>query len=205
MNWRRRLRVSGVVFVAAPLLRLLAASWRVEWRGVPVARAAGTRARLFAFWHGELLPISWGLRDRGVVAMVSEHRDGELIARVLQRWGFGLVRGSSTRGGGKVLLGMIRALAEGRDGAITPDGPRGPAGVPHIGAVRAALRAGVELVPVRVTVSRAWRARSWDRFLIPTPFARVTITASEPWVPTEADDATLVAALQRRLGAVEGR
>jgi len=205
VSWRRRLRVSGVVFIAAPLLRLLAASWRVEWRGVPVARPRGARGRLFAFWHGGLLPIAWGLRGRGVVAMVSEHRDGELIARVLDRWGFGLVRGSSTRGGGKVLLGMIRALAEGRDGAITPDGPRGPAGVPHIGALRAAQRAGVDIVAVSVTASRAWRARSWDRFLIPKPFARVTITASDPWAPTEADDGTLVAELQRRLGAAETR
>jgi lysophospholipid acyltransferase (LPLAT)-like uncharacterized protein len=200
VSWRRTLRLQGLLFVAAPLLRLLASTWRIEWRGQPLMRSAASPARLFAFWHGGLLPIAWAIRGRGIVAMVSEHRDGELIARVLEGWGFGLVRGSSTRGGGKVLLGMIRALAEGRDGAITPDGPRGPAEVPHIGTVRAAQRAGVAITPLRVEASRAWRARSWDRFLVPKPFARVVITADAPWPPGEGDDASLVDELRRRIG-----
>lgn len=200
MNWRRWLRLQGILLVAAPLLRLLASTWRVEWRGVSLTRPVGSPARLFAFWHGGLLPIAWAIRGRGIVAMVSEHRDGELIARILRRWGFALVRGSSTRGGGKVLLGMIRALADGQDGAITPDGPRGPVEVPHIGAVRAAQRAGVAIVPVRVVASRAWRARSWDRFLVPKPFARVVITADAPWIPGDGDEGALVEELRRRIG-----
>lgn len=200
MSWRRWLRLQGLLLVAAPLLRLLASTWRVEWRGVPLARPSGTPARLLTFWHGGLLPIAWAIRGRGIVAMVSEHRDGELIARILRGWGFALVRGSSTRGGGKVLLGMIRALADGQDGAITPDGPRGPIEVPHIGAIRAAQRAGVAIVPVRVETSRAWRARSWDRFLVPKPFARVVITAETPWIPGAGDDGALVEELRRRLG-----
>ena len=200
MSWRRWLRLQGILLVAAPLLRLLASTWRVEWRGVSLTRPVGSPARLFAFWHGGLLPIAWAIRGRGIVAMVSEHRDGELIARILRRWGFALVRGSSTRGGGKVLLGMIRALADGQDGAITPDGPRGPVEVPHIGAVRAAQRAGVAIVPVRVVASRAWRARSWDRFLVPKPFARVVITADAPWIPGDGDEGALVEELRRRIG-----
>jgi len=200
VSWRLWLRLQGILLVAAPLLRLLASTWRVEWRGVPLTRASGSSARLFAFWHGGLLPIAWAIRGRGIVAMVSEHRDGELIARILRRWGFALVRGSSTRGGGKVLLGMIRALADGRDGALTPDGPRGPFEVPHIGAIRAAQRAGVPIMPVRVVASRAWRARSWDRFLVPKPFARVVITADAPWIPGGGDDAALVEELRRRIG-----
>jgi lysophospholipid acyltransferase (LPLAT)-like uncharacterized protein len=95
---------------------------------------------------------------------------------------------------------MIRALADGQDGAITPDGPRGPFEVPHIGAVRAAQRAGVAIVPVRVVASRAWRARSWDRFLVPKPFARVVITADAPWIPGDGDEGALVEELRRRIG-----
>lgn len=200
MRWRRWLRLQGVLLVAAPILRMLASTWRIEWRGIPLTRPSGSSARLFAFWHGGLLPIAWAIRGRGIVAMVSEHRDGELIARILQRWGFALVRGSSTRGGGRVLLGMIRALADGRDGALTPDGPRGPAEVPHVGALRAARRAGVAIVPMRVEASRAWRLRSWDRFLIPKPFARVVITVDVPWSPGTGDEAVLVEEFRRRIG-----
>lgn len=207
MSARRRWRLRLAAVLGRPLLGLLARSWRVEWRGAtaairPATRGAAAPAVLVAMWHGELLPVGWGIRRHRPVGMVSEHRDGEIIARVLRGWGYDLVRGSSTRGGGRALLALIRAIGAGRQGGITPDGPRGPAGVPQLGAIHAARRAGVAIVPVRAVVSRAWRVRSWDRFVVPKPFARVVLTAGEPWHPAGGDEDAL-AEFARRMGPVD--
>jgi lysophospholipid acyltransferase (LPLAT)-like uncharacterized protein len=131
--------------------------------------------------------------------MVSEHADGEIIARIVQRWGWETVRGSTSRGAGRVLLAMIRALEAGRIGALTPDGPRGPAGVAQAGAIVAARRSGALLVPARIAVDRSWQGRGWDRFTLPKPFARVVISYGAPWRP-DGDDAAAAEELGRRLG-----
>lgn len=200
----RARRVRWTVALGEPLLRLLATTWRIEERGREgwqAARSSG-RSVLFAYWHGHLLPISWALRGHRVVGMVSEHADGEIIARIVHRWGWDTVRGSTSRGAGRVLLAMIRVLESGRVGALTPDGPRGPAGVAQAGAILAARRGGACLVPARVAVDRSWRGRGWDRFTLPKPFARVVITYGAPYDP-EGDDATCAEELARRIGPAE--
>jgi len=125
----RKLR--WTVRAGAALLRLLASTWRVR----PVndgplneARRSGQHV-LFALWHGELLPLLWYQRGRGVAVLISEHRDGEIVAQIAESLGYRTVRGSSSRGASRALLGLARAIEEGHDGAITPDGPRGPAHV----------------------------------------------------------------------------
>jgi lysophospholipid acyltransferase (LPLAT)-like uncharacterized protein len=107
--------------------------------------------------------------------MISEHRDGEIIARIAEAFWFTTERGSTSRGAARALIGLARAVESGRSAAVTPDGPRGPAHVFAPGAVIAAQRAGVPIIPIRVSASSAWRLKSWDRFLIPKPFARVDI------------------------------
>lgn len=202
----RARRVRWVVALGEPLVRLLAMTWRIEERGAEAwraARAAGDPV-LFAYWHGHLLPITWARRGDRPVGMVSEHADGEIIARMVQRWGWETVRGSTSRGAGRVLLAMIRVLEDGRMGALTPDGPRGPAGVAQAGAVVAARRSGAVLVPARIAVDRCWRGRGWDRFTLPKPFARVVITYGAPWHP-EGDDAVCAAELGRRIGPADVR
>ena len=94
--------------------------------------------------------------------------------------GYASVRGSTTRGGGRALLGLIRELKNGRTVVLTPDGPRGPVGVFQAGALVAAQRAGVPVVTVAVQVDRAWRLNSWDRFIVPKPFARLSVAFGEP-------------------------
>lgn len=142
---------------------------------------------MFVFWHGQLLPLVHYHRHEGIVVLVSEHDDGEYITRVLERNGFGAVRGSSTRGGTKGLRGLVRAAREGRDLGVTPDGPRGPRGVFKPGALLAAQVAGLPVVPLSVRASSGWRFRSWDGFLVPRPFSRITLEYHEPvWVPREA-------------------
>jgi lysophospholipid acyltransferase (LPLAT)-like uncharacterized protein len=176
----RRLR--WIVRAGTTLLRLLAMTWRmrpVDDEAMCVARASGQRV-IFTLWHGELLPLLWQHRKQGVAVLISEHRDGEIIAQIAHRLGYTTVRGSTSRGGSRALIGLMRAIEGGRDAAVTPDGPRGPAHVFAPGAAIAAQRTGAALVPVRASASRAWRLKSWDRFLIPKPFATVRVAYGPP-------------------------
>ncbi len=147
---------------------------------------------MFVFWHGQLLPLVHYHRQEGIVVLVSEHDDGEYITRVIQRYGFGAVRGSSTRGGTKGLRALVRAAREGKDLGVTPDGPRGPRGVFKPGALLAAQMADLPVIPLSVRASSGWRFRSWDGFLMPKPFSKITLEYHEPVrVPRDADRAGL--------------
>jgi lysophospholipid acyltransferase (LPLAT)-like uncharacterized protein len=149
---------------------------------------------IFSVWHAQLLSLAVRHRDEGVVALVSEHADGEYLVRLIERIGFATVRGSSTRGGIQGLKGLIRAAREGHDLTITVDGPRGPACVFKPGALLAAQTTGCPVIPVGMGCSAAWRFDSWDRFLVPKPFATVRIAYGEPrWVERNADRAALAA------------
>jgi lysophospholipid acyltransferase (LPLAT)-like uncharacterized protein len=140
-------------------------------RGMPV---------IFVFWHGNLLPLVHYHGREGIVVLVSEHADGEYITRILNRSGFGVVRGSSTRGGVRGLKALVRAARGGSDLALTPDGPRGPRGEFKPGALAAAQMTGLPLLPLVVSASRAWRLSSWDGFLVPKPFSTVRIEYLAP-------------------------
>ena len=150
------------------------------------------RPVIFVFWHGVLLPLVHYHRQEGIVVLVSEHADGEYITRVIERNGFGTVRGSSTRGAARGLKGLIREARAGRDLAISPDGPKGPARVFKPGALAAAQVTGLPVVAVGVGASRGWRLRSWDGFLVPQPLSRIGIVYGTPaLVPPGADRAEL--------------
>jgi hypothetical protein len=183
------------------LLRALALTWRVRVINGDVVRALNQSRQPFMYvlWHGQLLPLLWTHRNRQVAVMISEHRDGELIARVAKAIGFRLIRGSTSRGAARALLGACRELESGFDIAVTPDGPRGPAGSVAPGALVISQRTGTPMVPVAASASRAWRLRSWDRFMIPKPFARVIVAYGEPIRSTagSARDATEEAASLR--------
>lgn len=166
----------------AAVIALLARTWRITVKrrgGVEALREAGTPIA-FAFWHGQMLPLLWLHRDEGVAILISSHRDGEIIARIGERLGFRSVRGSSSRGAGRALLGLVRELTSGREVAVTPDGPRGPAERFAPGTLVAAQRAGAAIVPVAAHAASAWRLKSWDRFMIPKPFARITVAYGDP-------------------------
>jgi hypothetical protein len=148
---------------------------------------------LYATWHSHLWDLTDELRDEGVLALVSRHRDGEIIARVLARKGFKLLRGSSTRGGAQAMRELVRAARD-DDGdiVVTVDGPKGPVGEVKDGILFAASRTGLPIVPVGVWAARCWRARSWDRMVIAKPGARVAVVYGEEIrVPADADRHTL--------------
>lgn len=165
-----------IVRLGVWLVRLLGSTWRirrVHGERFDAALASGDPV-VFALWHGQMLPLLYQHRRQGVAVLISEHNDGEIIARIAEHLGFGTIRGSTSRGASRALIAMARHLREGGTIAITPDGPRGPARSFAAGALAAAQRAGATVMPVGVSVSRAWRLRSWDGFLIPKPFSRVT-------------------------------
>lgn len=195
----RARKVRWGVWLGAPLLRLLGYTWRVEEVNAGPWRALVGRGQpyLLSSWHGQLLPHIWANRFRGLCAMVSLHGDGEIISRIIVGLGFRAVRGSSSRGGREAMAGMLQELAEGRSCAITPDGPRGPAGVAHPGVLSIAIRSGAPIVPIRCEISRAWHLRSWDRFQVPKPFARVRVIYGDPWLPTGAGEAAMQELLTR--------
>lgn len=156
------------------------------WRGV--RPPLGLDPAVYVLWHEHLLPAVLLHRDAGAVALVSRHRDGEILARALRRLGHGTARGSSTRGGGPGLRRMIEAGRAGRPLAFTPDGPRGPARTCKPGAVRAASATGLPLVPLAAAATAFRRLGSWDRFLVPAPGARVYVARGRPLAVPEGED-----------------
>ncbi len=169
----------GALFATTRARRVGEEHWRrFREQGQPV---------IYVFWHGQLLPLVHYRRGEGIVVLVSEHADGEYVTRVIEHHGFGTVRGSSTRGATKGLKGLIRAAREGKDLALTPDGPRGPAHVLKPGALLVAQATGLPVIPLAVGASSGWRFRSWDGFLVPRPLARITIEYAPPvHVPRDA-------------------
>ena len=158
---------------------------------------------IFTLWHGQLLPLLYHHRGQGAVILISEHADGEIIARIAISLGYRTVRGSTSRGAARALIGLSRALTDGHDLAITPDGPRGPAGSFAPGAVIVAQRTGAPMVPVAVSANRGWRLRSWDRFLVPKPFARVHVAYGEPVSVTASDTRSAVEEVERARQAMD--
>ena len=184
MGWRTRVAIG----LGSLLLHVLGATWRVTVHGrqALLDRAPEAMRVVLVLWHGQMLPLLWAHRQPTGV-MISQHRDGEIIARVVERFGFFGVRGSSSRGGVRALLEGVQVLKRGADMAITPDGPRGPRHSFAPGALVLAHRAGVPVVSMVAHVDRKWQLRSWDGFEIPKPFARITIEYGEPVVLDDAD------------------
>jgi lysophospholipid acyltransferase (LPLAT)-like uncharacterized protein len=192
-TWRSR----AMLLLGRGFLQMLARTWRIRVvnGGHLLDLRRGGRPFIFALWHGHLLPLLWHHRGQGVLVLISEHRDGEMVARAAESLGYGLIRGSTTRGADRALISLVRELKSGHEVAITPDGPRGPAETFAPGALVAAQRSDSFILPVAASADRAWRLRSWDRFVIPKPFARVTIAYTTP---------TKVSATTSRAAADEG-
>lgn len=188
-RWYDPILLRVIPFLVSLLFRLLMFSCRVvKVEGTErekEARAQGKGNIIYCTWHQRIPYITYYRRSRNLFAMISQSRDGEYIARMVRWVGIRSIRGSSTLGGTKALREIIKKIREGKDGAMLADGPLGPARVAKIGSVIIARSAGAPLMPALWGADRCWSFNSWDRFLIPKPFARVVVYFGEPiWVPS---------------------
>lgn len=178
-----------LAWVGAAFIRLLRISVRLRSHGDATVRAWEAEGRHFvlAFWHRHLLLMRYAYRGPRMSVLVSRSRDGELIARVMQRLGISTSRGSTSRGGAAGLRDLLRRAREGWDLAVTPDGPRGPLREVQPGVILAAAASGLPVIPVAIAASRRRELGSWDRMLVPLPGSRVHVVYGEPIeVPRDA-------------------
>jgi lysophospholipid acyltransferase (LPLAT)-like uncharacterized protein len=210
-SWVKRAQVSMIAGLGYPVINALGHTlrWRVEGLEHFEAILASGRQPVMAFWHGRILPATFYFRRRGIVVITSENFDGEWIARIIERFGYGTARGSTSRGGKKAMLQLVRDMKAGRAAGFTLDGPRGPARVAQAGAVWLASATGNPILPFHLEASSHWSLRSWDRTQIPKPFSTVALAVGEPMgVPGEASQETLEEVrqeLERRLSGLESR
>lgn len=180
--------------------------WKVlGWENWEAARKAG-KGLVYTFWHREICAATWFWRKRGIVVMTSRNFDGEYIARIIRKHGYGAARGSSSRGAGRALVEMIQSLRSGRDAAFTIDGPRGPRFVAKQGSVILAKATGAAILCFHIAPRRAVVfQKSWDLFQIPYPFTRAAIFIAPPiFVSADADDQEQARKLQEVQAALEG-
>ena len=207
----KRAQVAIIPAIATPIIKLLGAtySWRIEGAEHYDHIVHAGRQPIIAFWHGRILPGMLFFRDRGIVVITSANFDGEWIARIIERFGYGSARGSSSRGGARALVQLKKLMAQGRPTAFPLDGPRGPAHVAQPGAVFLAKITGNPLLPFHLEAARAWTVNSWDRAQVPKPRAVIGLAIGEPFhVPPDVDDVGLEAhrvELEARLAALERR
>ena len=179
-------RARRIAPLGAFVLRALGATWRVRFSGFDVDYFKPNY--VYAFLHGDMLMPALILRKVPAAVIISEHGDGAIIAEVLKRLGSQHpIRGSTTRGGTNAVKRLVREM-QNRPWAVTPDGPRGPRGSVQDGVIYLASQSGRPIMPAGFAVSRAKYLQSWDRFVIPAPFARIVVFVSEPMsVPPDID------------------
>jgi lysophospholipid acyltransferase (LPLAT)-like uncharacterized protein len=202
----RRLSLWLFGHLTAGLLRLLGATWRIEVIGSdPREAVRGGSPQLAALFHESMLPCAWFFRGQGYSVAVSRSRDGELIGATLRALGYAdPARGSSSRGGSAALRGLLRHLGKGTTTAVLVDGPRGPARVAKTGIIALARLADRPIQPVAFSARPAIRLNSWDRSLIPLPFARVVCAYSDPLeiAPDTTRDDAIEQAFARKLDEI---
>jgi lysophospholipid acyltransferase (LPLAT)-like uncharacterized protein len=214
-SWResrsKRMQVAAIPRVGAPLIALLGRTyrWRAEGDEHYQAVLASGRRPIMAFWHGRIMPATLFFAHRGIVVITSANFDGEWIGRIIERFGYGMARGSTSRGATRALVQLRKLMADGKPTAFTLDGPRGPAKQAQAGAVFLAKITGNPILPFHIESSRHWTLRSWDRTQIPKPFADLAIAIGAPFeVAPDVDDAGLEArrqALEATLADLEAR
>src|SRR5262249_17845039 len=154
---------------------------------VDPTRPGITSRYIYAFWHENMLCLLSQYAQPNIHVLISRHADGQLIAELARHLGFGLVRGSTNRGGVEAVRQMLR-LSQDAHLAVTPDGPRGPRRIIQPGLIYLAARTGLPIIPIGIGYRRPWRMHSWDQFAVPRPFTHMKCVTAEPiCIPAEAD------------------
>jgi lysophospholipid acyltransferase (LPLAT)-like uncharacterized protein len=186
---RLKIRAADLLFYI--LINLIGITSRFEvvgWKNHDKAEENGGLP-IYCFWHDRIFLTTYWWRNRKIVVMTSRSFDGEYIARFIQRFGYGAIRGSSTRGGVGAVVEMVRLTRAGCTTAFTIDGPKGPRYVAKMGAVLLAKKSGHPIMPVTMALEKYWTVRSWDSFQIPKPFTKARVYVAEPiYVARDADE-----------------
>lgn len=177
---RIQIRILGFAFYLFTNLIGKTIRFEVEnWENLEKIEREG-KIPILAFWHNRIFPATYYFRHRGIVVMSSQSFDSEYVARFIQRFGFGIVKGSSTRGGVGGLIEMIRLVKKGFPAGFSVDGPKGPVYQAKTGIVMLAKKTGNPILPFSIETEKYWTIKSWDRLQIPKPFARAKIFIGEP-------------------------
>ena len=189
LKFKDRFILAVVPPIASLIIKALAATMKLEFLHEERVRPFWEKDEKFiaAFWHNRLLLMGYSYHGKGIKILISQHKDGELIARVMEIFGFGTVRGSSTRGGAAAMREMVRA-AKDSDIGITPDGPRGPKYVVQEGVIALARLTGKPILPLTFGSSKKKVFASWDAFNLPYPFSRGVFMWGEPIYVGKDDD-----------------
>jgi lysophospholipid acyltransferase (LPLAT)-like uncharacterized protein len=182
LSRRQHFEAAAIAAIGVPLIEALGGTYNWRERGADrfddVIRCG--RQPILALWHGRILSSTLYFRDRGVIAITSRNFDGEWIARIMARFGYGAARGSTSRGGPRALAELKRDMKAGHPAAFTVDGPRGPARVAQPGAIWLASITGNPILPFHVEASKFWSVRSWDEQQVPKPGSDLAIAIGEP-------------------------
>jgi lysophospholipid acyltransferase (LPLAT)-like uncharacterized protein len=206
----KRAQARAIAAVGVPVIAALGSSYTWKTEGVEQLQFDGEGPRpILAFFHGRVLTATYYFRDRGIIVMISENFDGEWIARIIEQFGYGTSRGSTSRGGQRALLKLKRDMEQGRPAGFAVDGPRGPARTVQPGVVWLAKLTGNPVFPFHMEASSYWTLGSWDRTQIPKPFATVSVAVGAPIeVPPDADESMVEAKrveVEQALHALERR
>lgn len=202
---KERITIRLIDLACFLIMRVIGATIRFEvegWENYESVIASG-KLPVWPFWHDRIFLSTIYFRNRGIVVITSKSKDGEYIARFIQRFGFGAIRGSSSRGGAKALVEMKRAMATGKEIAFTVDGPRGPRYEAKPGPIYLAKLTGNPILPFLMESRNCWTLKTWDRLQIPKPFSRAKLIIAKPFdVDPNSDEAAVeekVAEMQRAL------
>ncbi len=183
------IRLADLIFFAAISIICRTIRWEVLGDEHLDEVHSNGKVPIYCLWHDRIFAGTYFLRDRGIVVVTSQSKDGEYIARFLKRFGFGTVRGSSSRGGVRAMVEAIRCMRQGLPLAFTVDGPRGPRYEVKPGPIALARKTANPILPFSVECSHFWTVKSWDRLQIPKPFARARFIYGAPmFVESSADD-----------------
>jgi len=167
-----------IVFIVGLIIRFLRMT--VRWQYVGSSIRPENTACIISSWHARLLMMPLLLGKWQGPLIISDHKDGELISAVFSKFGLIASRGSSSKGGARALLDVIRQAKQGLSPGITPDGPRGPAQVVKPGIAQISIKSGSPIIPVCYASKSFWRLSSWDKFYIPKPFSKGIVVVGKP-------------------------
>ncbi len=203
--WKQRAGISLLSFLGWLLVWLIGSTLRCQVEGWENFQESKRQKRpiIYCFWHNQILFASHFWRFRNIVVITSQHFDGEAIAGIIRRLGYGSARGSSRRGSVKALLELKRCIEQGKDVAFTADGPTGPAYQVKAGPAWLSRQTGAAILPFHIEPKEFWSLNSWDGFRIPKPFSRALVKIGQPLrISPEQDEESGRALVQSELDRI---